>query len=134
MARRVGFGDDSPPKKKATPRSKPLSKPRPTLASLARLRRERKSPGVEAPKTPLLGRLFVGGFLLIWLTGWSAGIIFAIGAFLGEFGEFRGGGDLFARGFLFVWISFALIGWWFAARALLRIIRGEPIQTGKSKS
>ena len=132
MVRRVGFGDDSPPPKKDTPKSRSAANPRPTLASLSRAKRDRNTPAAPGAKTPLLARLFIGGFLLVWLTGWSAGIVFALGAFLGEFVDF-GPGDIFVKGFLFVWISFALIGWWFAARALLRVLRGQPLQAAKRK-
>lgn len=69
-------------------------------------------------------RVFAGGFLLLWLTGWSAGILFAGSELLRGL---RTGDDAGATAFLAVWVSVAVIAWLFAVRALIGVARGEDL-------
>ena len=55
-------------------------------------------------------------FLLVWLLGWSAGVLFvAVMMFTGK-------GNLF----LVVWEIFAVFGWYAGFRALINTIKGKP--------
>lgn len=100
------------------------AKPRP-LSARARRRAEREhvkelSEGVEQPNG--CGRVVAGFFLLIWLCGWTTGIVFAISAFL------EGGPESW---FLAIWITAALFGWVIAAWKLLQIITGGDVENVK---
>jgi len=107
MVRRVGFGDaERPPKAKridnqSTPAKKTASGKRTT-------------------------RWVVGGFLLVWLTAWSAAIAFAIE-------KIRDQGLSPAEFGLFIWIAVAMVFWLLAANLLWRALTGRPLSIGKSK-
>ena len=116
MARRVGFGGSEKPerpKRRATaPDDRHSTDGAADLTELA----ERS--------LPIAGRLIGGGFLILWLIGWSAGIVFAT---LMLFSSWRDG-DTAAAGFLLIWVTFAIVGWVFAVKALRKVIRGEEVK------
>ena len=144
MVRRVGFGRDAgeareTPKRPArqAPAAPPPKPPKPPRAAAARGR----EPAVGKPpkgaptgaatgqsSRPSVGRLIAAVFLFIWLAGWTVGLLAGIAAFSDE----AGGGDTFDSGFLAIWIAVAGIAWLFAARALLRLLRGQPIRARKT--
>ena len=119
MVRRVGFGRSDEDARR------PLR--RRSVSSRIDAAADRDDAFPTEAKPPLIGRIFAGGFLLIWLTGWSAGIIFAATALISEWRE----GETFVSGFLALWLALALIGWVFAVRALLMVIRGERVRFRK---
>lgn len=104
MVRRVGFGDnDRPPRK------------------------NRKLVDATAP-APSSGaarstRLFVGAFLVIWLTLWSAAIAFSVNQIMAQgFGA--------ADMFLFIWVGVASVFWLLAVNMLWRILTGRSLSGG----
>lgn len=101
------------------------AKPRP-LSARARRHAERErakelSEGVEVANG--CGRVFIGLFLFLWLSGWTAGIVFAF------FGLLYGDGP--ESWFLGAWISVALIGWGVAASKLWAILTGRDVENVK---
>ena len=70
-------------------------------------------------------------FLSLWLVGWTVGIFAAVAVFSQDFGGL-GDGDAFGQVFLAVWIIIAGVGWWFAARTLLRLLRRKPLHAGRN--
>lgn len=131
MARRVGFGD-SEEKQAESAAARKEKRARRDHAQRAALdeRPARRRGDDEPPRREGrggVGRLIAGVFLLIWLCGWSAGIVFAFGAMMDE--GLSGGGL-----FLIVWLSVAIAGWVFAARMLLRLVRGEPLRRRRDRS
>ncbi|MEM7270790.1 MAG: hypothetical protein AAF401_16255 [Pseudomonadota bacterium] len=78
----------------------------------------------SSPRRSGVSRVFIGGFLIVWLVGWTSGIVFALSEIVEQ--------GLGAADFgLFVWVAFAVIGWIFAVVMLFRVITGRPL--GKSK-
>ena len=73
-------------------------------------------------------RWFLIGFLTIWLAGWTAGIVFAFAGYAEAAAK-----DMFLGVFLFVWIVFALAGWVFVVRILVRLLRGQPLPAATSR-
>lgn len=71
----------------------------------------------KTPSGPssVAGRLFVIGFLSLWLAGWSTGIVFAFGALMAEWGDAP-------SLFLIVWLTIAVFGWFMAVGFLLKTI------------
>lgn len=63
---------------------------------------------------------FVILFLLLWLTGWSGGMLLVTGIIL------SGEADLF----LLVWLAAASVGWIFAVYVLVQQIKGKPVSKG----
>jgi len=86
-----------------------------------------------------IGRVFTGGFLAVWLTGWAFGECFALWILIqGAISLLTGRGldshhhgppplgpALAAGAFLLVWLSFWTLGGVFALRELLRMIWAE---------
>ena len=115
MVRRVGFGKPVQPEEEDNP-----SDTTPSGSTYARLRRDEDTP--TRPKAQsFLVRLGMASFLVLWLIAWTIGIIFATVSFLGS-------DEIDSRIFLAIWISFAVIGWWFAARTAYRILRGKSVK------
>ena len=109
MVRRVGFGNTQLPEDIGeTPDDETLP------STYSRLRREEAAP---APKG-LSARLFGASFLGIWLIGWTIAIRFSAVTFIRA-------NDIETRIFLGIWIAFALLGWWFAVRTFMRLLRGK---------
>lgn len=117
MARRVGFGGSGEKRDEKRP---PKRAPKPPRTKTTRP--VVPDSGVADTAPSVAGRLLVGGFLLLWLTLWSAGIVFAALTLFSEWGD----GETFASGFLLLWLVFALIGWWVAVKMLLGVVRGDP--------
>ena len=57
-------------------------------------------------------------FLMVWLALWSSGILFVVAILLA--GGFQP--------FLLIWLAAALFGWFFAAKSLRKLIKGEPTE------
>lgn len=105
--------------------------PRTTPASASRRRSKRRagrweeepkedSPAPESGEVgDKAGGWFAIIFLIFWLCGWTLGIVFAIGAVLGEMSSGAFGPHLF----LLVWIAFALVGWVVAFGVLIGLLR-----------
>lgn len=70
------------------------------------------------------GGCFAIVFLIVWLCGWTAGIVFAIGAFWTGFASEAAG----VHWFLLIWIAFALVGWVAAFRVLWGMIRAVAVK------
>ena len=75
--------------------------------------------GVQAPGVV---RWAVIGFLALWLVGWTSGIVFAFIALFGIAAD-----NVPLSSFLFIWLIFAAFGWVFVVRAILRLLRGQPL-------
>lgn len=146
MARRIGFGDserrggsdrptrgetvrDADDKRHAAPKVESKRAPDAKNASVgdaskSRNRSESDSNDDAARIIQGGARLFLAGFMLLWLMGWSYGIAVAMQALMEEtYGE-----DGFSKAFLFVWLALAAVGWLFVARILIRVVKGEPIR------
>ncbi|MEO1331360.1 MAG: hypothetical protein AAFW46_17045 [Pseudomonadota bacterium] len=123
-ARRGSPGDAAPEPayEEATPRDarrafEQLRKERPDLA---------ESVETASSIASGCGRLFMIGFLSLWLTGWSAGIYFAATEFWRGFSRGEFGGDTLFLGF---WVTVASVAWAIAMRVLIGAIRGEDLST-----
>ena len=115
MARRVGFGGSEKPEKRKERAARNRRHSSESAADLTELAER---------SLPKAGRLIGGGFLSLWLIGWSAGIVFATLMFFSSWRD----GDTAAAAFLLIWVTFAIVGWVFAVKALKKIIRGEPMR------
>jgi len=62
--------------------------------------------------------------LLVWLVVWTAALLIVAGLMI------SGGGEGFLV--LLIWEVFGGIAWLLAVRALIRLLRGEPLQKGKT--
>ena len=102
MARRVGFGDE----KKSVAEAH-LDKFR--ARSREKAQAQKPAPRTKRQWIPIT-------FLMFWLAGWTAGMALAFLTVL-EDGEF----------FLWIWLFFAAIGWLSAAVALIKLLKGTPI-------
>ncbi|MEO1291692.1 MAG: hypothetical protein AAFV62_02485 [Pseudomonadota bacterium] len=76
-----------------------------------------------------IARFFIAGFLLLWLTGWSAGILIIAGQLLIGLEE----GFDEGAGFAAIWLVIALVAWYFAARAFWAVVSGKGLK-GTSRS
>jgi len=105
MARRVGFGNSK--EKRSNLTSVPLTKPAPRAAK------------TDGKPMSGLARVFTITFLGVWLTGWSAGIVFAVTMLFSA--------NDFSKLFLVFWLVLASVGWLFAVKTLLALLRGKEI-------
>lgn len=112
MARKIGFGSED--------------QRRDARASS----REARSPSEETPpRLPIVQRVVLSIALALWLAGWTVAISFAAEALRESLGE----NGAFHTSFLAIWLMVAAVAWWVAARALLRVIRGQPIATSRRR-
>ncbi len=102
MARRVGFGSK---KESVAEAHLDTFRERSRAQALGR----RPAPKVQRQWIPII-------FLIFWLSGWSAGMAFALLTALK-------GGEVF----LWVWLFFAAFGWAAAAISLIKLLKGTPI-------
>lgn len=109
MVRRVGFGKPPLPEDINS-----LPDDEATQSTYSRLKNSPAEPIV----LPLFARLVSASFLGLWLLGWSAGIIFSALEFLKS-------DAMDTKIFLGIWVTFALFGWWFAARTFVSLLRGK---------
>lgn len=77
------------------------------------------------------GRLLIGVFLLVWLAGWSVGILLAGGQLMLSLEEGAYTPDV---AFLAVWVGVASLAWAFVVRVLIRLAMGQDITPQKNRS
>jgi hypothetical protein len=110
MVRRIGFGNTKLPEDIGQ---------EPDTSSVESAYARLKADTEATPQFQSLGaRIFGVLFLGVWLIGWTGGIGFATFAL---FSSDTG----FSKVFLFIWLSAAVIGWWFAVRTLIRLLKGK---------
>lgn len=113
MVRRVGFGSE--PRPPRPPRHPRRVRPRAGAA--------RKSPLAEdAPRAPAARRVVGGVVLAVFLIGWTIAIALSAAVLLRA-------GPTPEAAVVGVWLLISLWVWLFAARRLLRILRGEPARS-----
>ena len=105
MVRRVGFGN-----RKEEPENR-----RPSRTPSKRRSKTKNKSGIEAMSAG--ARVFQIAFIVIWLAGWSIGILMA---FLFLFSD-----DGFSTVFLLFWLVLASIFWIMAFKRLIALIRGR---------
>ncbi len=116
MARKVGF-------------DRPDTEPKKSIADsyLDEFRKKHNhdlSPNTQPmPKAPKRKREWVSIiFMMVWISGWSIGILFALGVLMSGT----------ADAFLLIWLAFAILGWFVAVFVLTALLRGrEPFQKSK---
>ena len=113
MVRKVGFGQTEK-------KSKPSVADRYVEEFRAKSRHQ-KTNEAAAAKTPLMARIAIVTFLLIWLTGWTAGVITVAVILISD------GFDIF----LIIWEILAIGGWIIAVFALIQTIKGKTIVSKK---
>ena len=110
MVRRIGFGNSELPED--------ISEKPDDSSAQSTYARLKASPKATPQFQSLGARIFGVLFLGVWLIGWTAGIGFA------AFALFNSDSG-FSKVFLFIWLSAAIIGWWFAFRTLIRLLKGK---------
>ena len=105
MVRRIGFGN-----RKEKPETRTPSRAPSTRRPKARKQTEIEAMGAGA-------RVFQIVFIVIWLAGWSIGILMA---FLFLFSD-----DGFSKVFLVLWLVLASTFWVMAFKRLKALIRGK---------
>ncbi|WP_069298871.1 hypothetical protein [Neptunicoccus sediminis] len=113
MARKVGFSKPDTEAKKSIADS--------YLDEFRQRHNHGLSPDPYAARPERKRNWFVIAFLMLWLTGWSGGILL-VGAILLD-----GAGD----SFLYIWLTAAVLGWGVAVYVLIRQLRGIPPSKGK---
>ena len=113
MSRRVGFGDGS----NDGAHDANASAPEPRDEAL-----DAPQAVAEGERNPMK-RLIGGAFLMLWLTVWAMGMLFAITLIPEMWRE----GQTAGAGFLTIFVAIASMFWLIGFRTLLRIARGEPV-------
>ncbi|MCI4664189.1 MAG: hypothetical protein MRY74_05655 [Neomegalonema sp.] len=123
MVRKIGFGDGARREKDRAEQSR-ATDTQPQVGGDA---------PADRPGKSLLGRVLVSIFLMIWLSGWSLGILFAYTTLSDILRESDGALDPGAA-FLVVWLIAAVAAWFVAAYVLIRAISGAALGRRKGSN
>lgn len=116
MARKVGFDEPDTEKKKSIA-NRYLDEFR------AKSSTEIKAKTIH---TRVTRDWFTVVFLLVWLAGWTFGILFCVGALV------FGSNEAIVVIFLFIWAAAACAFWLLAVKALIKELRGNQMRNSGS--